>query len=92
MGESKEKIRKKLEALRKLQQTRDILEEGGIQNVALQTSADDQRPTEDSHVLDLLERSKIKRVSLEEKAKPASEHASAKKQVKKAANKKKARK
>ncbi|MGC9037245.1 MAG: hypothetical protein ACP5GD_01410 [Candidatus Micrarchaeia archaeon] len=65
MAESKEKLRKKLEALRKLQQTRDILQEGGIQNVALQTSADDQRPTEDSHVLDLLERSKIKRTSLE---------------------------
>ncbi len=90
MAESKEKLRKKLEALRKLQQTRDILQEGGIQNVALQTSADDQRPTEDSHVLDLLERSKIKRTSLEVGA--ASKKQQRSKQPKSKAVKKKKRK
>ncbi|MGC8676506.1 MAG: hypothetical protein ACP5T3_03270 [Candidatus Micrarchaeia archaeon] len=58
--ENKEKLQKKLEALKRLQQASAILQEGGIQNQALQTSADDQWPTGDAHLLDLLEKSKIK--------------------------------
>ncbi|MEM0074468.1 MAG: hypothetical protein QW091_01165 [Candidatus Micrarchaeaceae archaeon] len=55
-----EKLRKKLEALKRLQQASQILEEGGIQNQVVQTSADDQMPSADAHVRDLLERSKIR--------------------------------
>ncbi|MGC8671552.1 MAG: hypothetical protein ACP5TJ_01500 [Candidatus Micrarchaeia archaeon] len=62
-----EKLKKKLEALKRLQQTNAILQEGGVQNQVLQTSADDQWPSEDTHLLDLLEKSKIKAPEAKEK-------------------------
>ncbi|MEM3781437.1 MAG: hypothetical protein QXT43_00540 [Candidatus Micrarchaeaceae archaeon] len=58
--ESSEKLKKKLEALKRLQQASQIVEEGGIQSQVVLTSADDQMPSADAHVRELLERSEIK--------------------------------
>ena len=60
MTTNKSKLQKKLEALKKMQQTNAIIEEGGIQSQAILTSAGEQRPSEDAHILDLLERTKAR--------------------------------
>jgi len=60
MATNKSKLQKRLEALKKMQQTNAIVEEGGIQSQALLTGAGEQRPSEDAHILDLLERTKAR--------------------------------
>lgn len=55
------KIKKKLEALKKLQETSEIIEKGGVQDQALQGAADDQWPAVASRLDELVEKSKIKK-------------------------------
>ncbi|MGC8628686.1 MAG: hypothetical protein ACP5T4_00540 [Candidatus Micrarchaeia archaeon] len=88
----KEKLHKKLEALQRLQQTNAILQEGGVRAQALQTSADDQWPSEDAHLLDLLEKSKIKAPQIKERRLEEEEHIALKKSKNAHAQKNKAAK
>jgi hypothetical protein len=48
-------LRRKLELLRKTSEIDLLLEKGDVEEQALQSSAVDAQPTEESHILDLME-------------------------------------
>ena len=52
---------KRLEALLRAQKMSELLKIGGVQTQALMDSAGESRPTDESHVVELLESEKYKR-------------------------------
>ncbi len=52
---SRQSQSKKLKALRRMQRFREMLKLGGMQNQAILDSAGESRPTDESHVAELLE-------------------------------------
>ncbi len=89
-----ESLKKKLEALKRLQETSRILQEGGVQEQALQASGNDLWPSEDTHLHELIEKTKIKAPESEERKLEEEEHLAKtkKQQAGKAKNTKKASK
>lgn len=54
-GKVKQSASKKLEALRRMQRLREMLKLGGMQSQAILDSAGESRPTDESHVAELLD-------------------------------------
>lgn len=54
-GKAKQSASKKLEALRRMQRLREMLKLGGMQSQAILDSAGESRPTDESHVAELLD-------------------------------------
>jgi hypothetical protein len=52
---NKDKLRKKLELLKKTSEIDAILQKGDIEEQALTTGAGDSRPEDESHIIDLLD-------------------------------------
>ena len=53
------KVSKNLEALLKVQQIQDILKAGNVEGQAIMDSAGEQRPSDESHIVDLLEKRRV---------------------------------
>ena len=62
---------KRFEALLRAQKINELLKIGGIQSQALLDSAGESRPTDESHVVELLDREKFRRSETASKTKKA---------------------